>query len=260
MGALNPQDPPETAPTGGAIRRISLLGVGICAVVGLTLGLVLPPLLRWRQMGEERALSLSNIRRIGTGALLYAQDWDGRLMPVAERLPAGTWQTWPQTLKPYVGGEDTFENPANPTTAATRHPVNKYVVRSSYALNHRFWGTFSVGPFPLDNLELSEQTALFVEAGPFWSAPTHKTRSSDPRPALLDYGDTTDRWQTLVPYPSTHDGRIAVVAADGHGVMVTVEHYDAKSRHDTLYGRIGSNIYNWNGGHPNGATDSAPRE
>ena len=259
MGALNPQDPPDAVLMGGAARRFRLLRVGIIAVIGLTVWLVLPPLLHWRQMGEERARSLSNIRRIATGALLYAQDWDGRLMPVAERLTTGVWETWPQTLKPYVGGDDTFENPANPTTT-TRRPVDKYLVRSSYALNHRFWSTFSPGPFPLDNLELSEQTALFVEAGPFWSAPTHNVRSAQPRPALLDYGDTTDRRQALIPYPSTHDGRMAVVAADGHGVMVTVEHYDGSARHDTLYGRIGGNIYNWNGGHPNGETDSAPRE
>ena len=211
-------------------------------------------------MGEQRALSLSNIRRIGTGALLYAQDWDGRLMPVAERLPSGGRQTWPETLRPYVGGDATFENPCNPTTAATRHPTEGYPIHSSYALNRRFWDVFAPGPFPLDNLELSEQTAMFLEAGPFWGSPTRKLRPPASAPALLEYGDTADRWQSLVPYPSTHDGRIAVVAADGHGVIVSVEHYDFKSRHDTLYGRIGGNIYNWNGGHPNGETDRPPRE
>ena len=228
--------------------------LGVVALIGL------PPLLEWRQMGERRALSLSGLRRIGTGALLYAQDWDGRLMPVAERLPTGGWQTWPDTLRPYVSGDAAFENPSNPTTVATRHPVDGYSVRSSYALNKRFWNTFTPGPFPLDNLELSEQTALFVEAGPFWGRPTRKLRSDTAVSALLDYGDTTDRWHDLCPYPSTHDGRFAVVAADGHGVVVSIEHYDKRLRHDSLYGRIGSNLYNWNGGHPNGETDRPPRE
>jgi hypothetical protein len=243
-----------------AAHRLWPVRVGAAVVIGLTLGLTLPPLLQWRQMGEQRALSLSNIRRIGTGALLYSQDWDGRLMPVAEPLPTGVWQTWPQTLRPYVAGDDTFENPANPTPPGTRHPVLGYPIHASYAFNHRFWNTFSPGPFPLESLELSEQTVLFVEAGPFWTGATHRTRSSPPALALLEYGDTTDRWRALVPYPSTHDGRMVVVAADGHGVPVTVEHYDAKTRHDVLYGRIGANIYNWNGGHPNGETERAPRE
>ncbi len=259
MGALTPEPPTELSQRVAATRPHWPVWAGMALLVCIFAGIGLPPLLEWRQMGERRALSLSNIRRIGTGALLYAQDWDGRLMPVAEPLN-GRWQTWPETLRPYVGGESTFENPSNPTNSATHDPTSGYPVRASYAFNRRFWSAFSPGPFPLDNLELSEQTAMFVEAGPFWISPTHKPSANSSALALLDYGDTTDRWQGLVPYPSTHDGRIAVVAADGHGAIVTVEHYDGKTRHDPLYGRLGGNLYNWNGGHPNGATDRAPRE
>ena len=260
MGALTPEPPPEPAPAAAAARPNWPLRAGGILLLALVAGIGLPPLLEWRQTGERRALSLSNIRRIGTGALLYAQDWDGRLMPIAERLPGGGWQTWPDTLRPYVGGASTFENPSNPTAAATRHPTAGYPVRASYALNRRFCNTFSSGPFPLDNLELSEQTAMFVEAGPFWSRPTRKMRGDSAAFALLDYGDTMDRWKSLVPYPSTQEGRIAVLAADGHGIVVSVEHYDNTTRHDPLYGRIGGSLYNWNGGHPNGATDRPPRE
>jgi hypothetical protein len=260
MGALNSETPLESSQALPVPRPSWPMRLGGGLLLGIVAWIALPPLLQWRQMGEQRALSLSNIRRIGTGALLYAQDWDGRLMPVAERLPGGAWQTWPETLRPYVGGDSTFENPANPTTAATRHPTAGYPVHSSYALNRRFWNVFSPGPFPLENLELSEQTAMFVEAGPFWIRPTRRQRGDSATFALLDYTDTTDRRQGLVPYPASHDGRMAVVAADGHGAMVTVEHYDAKSRHDPLYGRIGGNLYNWNGGHPNGETDRPPRE
>jgi prepilin-type processing-associated H-X9-DG protein len=79
--------------------------------------------------------------------------------------------------------------------------------------------------------------------------------------ALLDYGDTTDRYRNLFAYPSPHDGRMTVVAADGHGLLITVDHYGpADGSHDPLYGRVGGNIYNWNGGHPNGETDRPPRE
>jgi hypothetical protein len=263
MGALNPETPPEPALSVPISRPAWPLRAGGVLLLGIAAWIGLPPLLQWRQMGEQRALSLSNIRRIGTGALLYAQDWDGRLMPLAERESGGdrpTWHTWPETLRPYVSGESTFENPSNPTTAATSDPTLGCPVHASYAFNRRFWNVFSPGPFPLENLELSEQTAMFVEAGPFWSRPTHKLRTDSPAYALLGYGDTTDRWKGLVTYPSTHDGRMAVVAADGHGIVVTVEHYDTKSRHDPLYGRIGGSLYDWNGGHPNGETDRAPRE
>lgn len=256
MGRLKHDISPDTSPRTPLPRPLQIV---LLALLGILAVVALPPLLRWRQMGEERALSLSNIRRLGTGALLYSQDWDGRLMPSASPV-AGGWETWPQILQPYVGAKEIFQNPSNPTTGVTCDPRFHYPVTSSYALNRRFWNTFSPGPFPLESLELSEQTVMFVEAGPFWTAPTRNAHLSDGGAALLEYGDTTDRLQSLVPYPSTHDGRIAVVAADGHGVIVTVEHYDVKTRHDPLYGRIGSNIYNWNGGHPNGETDRPPRD
>ncbi len=234
-----------------------MLAAGLLA---LAIAMALPPLLAWQQMGERRALSLSNLRRIGTGALLYAQDWDGRPVPVAEKLPDGSWQTWPDSLRSYVGTTANFQNPANPTTEATHHPTVGYPVHASYALNHRLWNTFSRGPFPMENIELPEQTAMFVEAGPFWHSPKHPSSTDTTALALLDYGDMTDRVDGLCPYPSTHDGRLAVVAADGHGILLTVEHYPKKGRHDTLYGRIGGSLYNWNGGHPNGETDRPPHE
>jgi hypothetical protein len=211
----------------------------------------------------QRAESLSNIRRIGAGALLYAQDWDSRLMPPATQQEETQWLTWPRLLRPYISGEDSiFSNPSNPVTpfhSNVHHPRYGYPIDSSYALNRRFWNAFGPGPFPLDNLEMPEQTVLFVEAGPMWGDPLKERTSS--RTALLDYGDTLDRIQGLVPYPSTHDGRMAVVAADGHGLMLTVEHYSSKDGpHDPRFGRIGQTIYNWNGGHPNGETDLPPRD
>lgn len=78
---------------------------------------------------------------------------------------------------------------------------------------------------------------------------------------LLEYGDTMDRYGSYFPYPSTHNGLMAVVAADGHGVILNVQHYTTKDgSHDRGYGRIGSGIYNWNGGHANGETDRPAKE
>lgn len=262
-GASSPsrQEPPESAvvtPLPPRRRRqvlFALLTVALCVAF-------LPPLFAWQQMGEERALSLSNLRRLSSGALLYAQDWDACTMPPSYPVDAHFWQTWPSLLRPYVSPDSTFSDPSNPVLpfhSAVREPGRTYPVNSSYALNRRFWNTFGPGPFPLANLELPEQTALFVEAGPMWKSPY---RPNEGRPlAFLEYGDTMDRYGELYPYPSPHDGRMAVVAADGHGTILKVVHYDPKDGpHDTLYGRIANSIYNWNGGHPNGETDRPPRE
>ena len=270
MGALSEQDaarPPNTSalrasfPQKGRGRRFAF---GISAFVVLVTMGVLPPLLRWHREGINRAASLSNLRRLAAGLQLYAQDWDGCTMPPAYRTGENEWRTWPVTLKAYVAPRTVFSDPANPVDFADsrlRDPANGFPVPTSYALNRRFWNTFASGPFPLDNLELASQTVLFVEAGPLWKAGGQSPTDAPPLFARLDYGDTLDAVAGLCPFPSPHGGKMTVVAADGHTATVTVEHYRASDGpHDALYGRVGANIYNWNGGHPNGETDRPPRE
>jgi hypothetical protein len=245
---------PQRNPRSRSRRRWFLL----VALIVLLLSLGLPPLLSWQRTEHQNSASLSNLRRLAIGFLLYTQDWDGRPPPIAQRPTPSTWLTWVDTLRPYVSTPSAFSNPANPVAPfgpKVRHPAQGYEVQTSYALNRRLWDTFSRGPFPFDNLELPGQTALFVEAGPLWRTPTRPGLSAPL--AVLDYGDTTDRVRGYVPYPSTHSGKMAIVAADAHAVTVKVEHYRPEDGpHDPLYGRIGGSLYNWNGGHPNGQTDS----
>jgi hypothetical protein len=246
-------------------RRRGLFLIAALLLAGVA-GLALPPLVGWQKMGQERALSLSNIRRLGTAFLIYSQDWDGRPMPLTETWPNGEVRGWPQALRPYVSPVTVFSNPSNPVTPfhSMLHSADDgHAIDSSYAFNRRFWNTFAPGPFPIENLEMPEQTALFVEAGPLRSNPRHPLPrdAHSPDIALDLYGDTTDRINGLSPYPSTHGEQMAVVAADGHGLMIKVEHYSAADgNHDPLYGRLGGSIYNWNGGHSNGETDRPARE
>ncbi len=235
-------------------------------LMALTILCLLPLLLGWQRSNEERTFSLSNLRRLCDDLHLYAQDYDDRLMPPAQRLPDGSWFTWPQKLSGYGATADILNNPANSIEAVGRtvtDPMHAYAIHTSYALNSRFYGAFAPGPFLLDNLELPSQTVLLIEAGPMWAV-TGRSAHAAPSPqplARLDYGDTLDRVAGLVPYPSTHTGKIALAAADGHAVTVRVEHYSrADGPHDRLYGRIGGDIYNWNGGHPNGELDRPPHE
>ncbi|HLV80015.1 MAG TPA: hypothetical protein VKT32_07010, partial [Chthonomonadaceae bacterium] len=226
-------------------------------LIVILIGAGLPPLLSWQRAGAQRARSLSNLRRLANSLLLYAQDYDGRAMPPAAPLAGGAWRLWPEALQGYLTTPESLNNPANPVPEdgpPLRDPLHRYAVRTSYALNRRIWGVFSTGPFPLDNLELPSQTALFVEAGPMGRDPRRPGERS--AQAVLVYGDTTDRFSSFYAYPSLHDGRIALVAVDGHAITVTVAHYGpADGPHDPLYGRIGGTIYDWNGGHPNGETD-----
>jgi len=222
--------------------------------------------LSWQIQMQQRALSLTNMRRVATGIQMYAQDWDERIMPPTERLPDGTMWAWPHLARPYVSPDSAFSNPSNPVTpfkSKLRSTTENRPIDTSYALNRRFWNTFSPGPFPYENLELREQTVLLMEAGNMALDPRSPRLpvAGTPGPAVDSYGDTTDRIGGLSPYPSVHTGYMDVITAEGRGVSIKILYYYPKDGpHDTLYGRVGENIYNWNGGHPNGQTDTPPHE
>jgi hypothetical protein len=239
--------------------------LGLCA---LTLIAVLPPIFAWQSDNQQKALSLSNMRRVANGCLIYAQDWDLRMPPPSQRLSDGFVLSWPRLVRPYVLLDDAFTNPSNPVKpfprqATLRDPTDNRPIETSYALNRRFWGEFGAGPFPLGNLEIPEQTVLVAEAGRMAADPRHpRLAGSEKSGFALDlYGDTTDRVRGLSPYPSTHAGEFGAVAADGHGVMLQVLYYGpTDGPHDKRLGRLGKDMYNWNGGHDNGETDRPAHE
>ncbi|MDE2126296.1 MAG: hypothetical protein KGJ62_06885 [Armatimonadetes bacterium] len=249
-----------------ASRRGPGARTGIAVVVALVviMSIAVGPLYRWQQLESQRTESISNLRQLANAFLEYSQDWDDHPMEPARPLASG-WQLWPDDLRGYITGHSVLSNPSNRIDPdhPLEDPSRRYAVSTSYALNRRVWGVFSPGPFPLDNLELPERTAMFVEAGPMWSAPvpSETVGASHGHIAKLTYGDTEDRYSSLFAYPSLHGNRLALVAMDGHALSVVVSHYTAASGpHDSLYGRIGGHIYNWNGGHPNGRTDQPARE
>jgi prepilin-type processing-associated H-X9-DG protein len=253
----------EEAPNRSRRRtRLTLIALALCLVLAVSL----PPVLGWQRLNADRTQSLANMRRLAIALQLYAQDYDGSIPVAVQRQRDGSWLNWPTRIKGYTDLRQILNNPANPVSGwrgGVLDPNRGLAVDTSYALNRRFNDQFGPGPFPLDNLELSGQTALLVEAGPMWSI-TGGNPNDVPKVsphAVIDYGDTEDRYGGLVPYPSTHGGRMAVAAADGHALSVRVEHYSAADGpHDKLYGRLGGDIYNWNGGHPNGEVDKPPRE
>ena len=270
MGALtddsaeqNTSDEPATLETSKPTARKRLWILGAVLLIAAASAF---PLYRWQQTGEQQARSLSNLRRLADAWQLYAQDWDACPVPPVEHRPDGSWLLWTRRLNPYGATSAILNNPASPVSALPtlpHDPQRGFPINTSYALNNRFWNMFASGPFPADNLELPAQTALFVEAGPLSASSLRSPRRPDESKglALLEYGDTSDRIAGLFPYPSTHEDKLAVVAADGHATPLHVEHYTQKDGpHNTLYGRIGGSIYNWNGGHPNGAVDTPPQE
>ncbi len=266
-----PSDAPDV-PNVLPSKRAAMLKRGQIAGLLLLLAVLasVPPLTAWQRREQRDALSVNNLRRLAQALLLYAQDWDDRPMPPVlkieriEKIEAAnqtTWRTWPQTLLPYLPDKATLDNPMNPLAKSTTDPTGAYPIDSAYALNSRFYNTFGAGAYPLDALELPFRTALFVEAGPMRRDPLRPVPASGSAIARLDYGDISETANGLFCYPSPHNGKIALVAADGHAETVTAAHYrPTDGPHDKLYGRIGGNLFNWNGGFATGETDRPPRE
>lgn len=227
----------------------ALLGV---VVVGAAAGV-------WMGAGRAALQSartgcLTNERRLSTALLLYAQDYDARIPPIAYRRPDGAWRTWFSLLSHYTAGQDIAVCPTYSGEPDTRDVYSGYAFPSTYALNMRFSDVFGKGAFPIENIELPAQTVLLAEAGPLrsdgpYGPPVHSV--------CMSYYWDTAWWPEA--YPSPHSRRMNVSAADGHAVNVKVEHYK-KEDHDPLYGRLGGAIFNWNGGYPNGDTNGPPLE
>jgi len=192
------------------------------------------------------------MRRLSSALLLYAQDHDGRLPPPDYRTTAGEWRHWLGILQPYYSPDPITRCPVNHADGAMQ-PIQGYAYPYSYALNERFWGVFSPGPYPIENLELPAQTVLLAESGGFRGV------TPDGKSGFWSMSIYTDIAKWPQAFPSPHDGRMNVAAVDGHVVSMKVAHTSPEG-HDSVYGRFGGSIYNWNGGHPNGDTGGPPRE
>lgn len=236
-------------------RARLVIGGGLLLAIAVFVGYLL---LQKSLEDQKIQLGLTNLRRLGIGYLLYAQDWDGLPTPMSYKDADGKRTNWTELLSAYIDPTN-LENPLNPLPSGALHARHQTLVKTGYALNYRFWDTFGKGAYPLENLEIPAQTALFVEAGNPWRNPLSPTSEQKPF-AVWDYTDTTERIDGYYPYPSARTGKTAVVAADGHIVVVKVAYYAPSPLHNPLYGRLGGNIFNWNGGFENGKTDAKPKD
>lgn len=201
----------------------------------------------------RRTLCLSNQRRLSVALLIYAQDNTGCLPPVRSKLETERTRFWLEAIDAYLPLRGLGACPANPA-ADCQDTRTGDRFGGSYALNERFFGVFAPGPMAVEHVELPNQTVLLVEAGhqradrPFGPPAGQSCRAG--------YWDTGEH---PLFHPSVHAGKMSVSAADGHALALEVAHYSLEG-HDPLLGRLGGQIYNWNGGFPNGNLRGAPRE
>ena len=182
MTLSNAADNPVPAPLKRANRvktaRIAALLLLLTALASIA------PLTAWQRRDQRDAVSLNNLRRLGQGLLIYAQDWDERPMPPALKVETANqtqWHTWPQSLLPYLPDKATLDNPSNPLAKETTDPTGVYPVMSAYALNSRFYNTFGIRNVSPRRPGTAEQNRLVPRGRPFAKRPATSHRRRKPR-------------------------------------------------------------------------------
>src|SRR2546421_12327855 len=129
-------------------HRRNLLGSYKVAIALLGLSALVMPVavlaLKTRLIEDRRTLCQTNLRRLSTALLLYAQDHDSALPPPEYQAANGRWRHWMDIADPYLGGQNLTACPANRADGAIS-ASHRYPYPISYALNERFFGIFAPG-------------------------------------------------------------------------------------------------------------------
>ncbi|MDR1284472.1 MAG: type II secretion system GspH family protein [Opitutaceae bacterium] len=129
MRHTNSNTKSNTTTRHGAFTLVELLVVIV--IIGVLAGIIIPAVAAAR-MVAKRAACISNLRQIGTGLLLYANDHKDNL-PVTTHNTYDDTETWIYQLKPYVGNVDEIRVcPAEPAARKKRIIDNH---GTSYVLN-----------------------------------------------------------------------------------------------------------------------------
>lgn len=200
----------------------------VIAVITILAGLLLPALASAKSRARQ-AKCCSNIRQIGLGLTMYADDFSGRL-PFTLHDHLDTNASWIHTLKPYVGNMDPIRIcPADPrgherlTNHGTSYILNEFV---AVPLRDPFGRELAPAP-RLETLLHPAHTMILFEIadryGPsVWADHTHS------RAWVLGWKEVLkdiqpDRHRTGGPAPDHTRGSACYLFADCH-----VEHLKAR--------------------------------
>lgn len=232
--------------------RLAFTLVELLVVIAIMAVLVaiLAPVLSQARSAARAATSLSNIRQIGFGLLMYASDHDETTVKVYGSRPYQSADTWVGLLMPYVRDQAVFFDPAQgkPVLSSTMLGSRQYrwewfpsygINRTGYAVYTNGtdcindWGTGPVGARTLAGLERpAERCAL---APTTWGCLPmgwiyFKSREAswpDVDTYSPDWSWSNVVWDTRRGYPGH---RIPIGYADGHAGTVGRERFVDRRR------------------------------
>jgi prepilin-type N-terminal cleavage/methylation domain-containing protein/prepilin-type processing-associated H-X9-DG protein len=201
----------------GAFTLLELLVV--ISILSLLMAILFPVFSRVREVGRRTSCT-SNLKQIGSGWLLYAQDYDERVMPRDSGTQNGKmmywWGSWNAStntlleseglLQPYMGN---YQIQACPSF---RNELRTALHFTGYAYNNEYLHTFGKVPVKLSQITDAAETVTFADSARMTG------NVVEPNTYLTPPGPDASTG-TLGNYPAfhgRHNGTGVVLWADGH--------------------------------------------
>ncbi len=211
-------------------RAFTLIELLVVIAIIAILAAILFPVFAQAKEAAQRTRSLSNVKQVGTGMMLYVGDSDDRTPTVWKNAPRAPRRTdyW-FLLLPYIKSRDLFYSPAREEQLCTMSDIDPLLVsRRCFGYGYN-WGIQIFGGGGLLQKEFATADRTLVQVG------VTTTEAEDPA-AMFAFGDTYDtpRYTMGVydqfnldtyegPFKKSslrHGGKYNVAFLDGHGKIV----------------------------------------
>ncbi|MGM0492828.1 MAG: DUF1559 domain-containing protein, partial [Armatimonadota bacterium] len=136
----------------------------VIAIIAILAAILFPVFARAREKARQTSC-LSNLKQIGLGWQMYAQDYDDKVCPHGYFDPApaprfndsrGGYWDWPVLLEPYIMNRDIYECPSYPTTGATHSSGTEHPYPVSYTMARA--AAYDYSPDPIQPIKLAGVT------------------------------------------------------------------------------------------------------
>lgn len=148
----------------------------VIAIIAILAAILFPVFAKAREKARQTSC-LSNLKQLGTSALMYVQDYDeclfGHIQGTRSTFypPSGDYLNWPQQIYPYLKNEQLLACPSNSTATFVYAPLNPKDYNFGYGMN--YWLTYYYYAATLADLKLPAETIWFTDSNYYLVYPTY---------------------------------------------------------------------------------------
>ena len=136
----------------------------VIAIIAILAAILFPVFARAREKARQTSC-LANAKQIMLGAIMYAGDFDERMMAHRTNDGSGTYVYWPQVLQPYLKNAQILVCPSDDSPQALNlYPGGSGTIATSYGYNGGQLNNYSMGSveMPAETLALLDGVAYYA--------------------------------------------------------------------------------------------------